>query len=148
MSQTQALQIKSRKFCDYRWSLVVSFSIWLSTERVLMRWGESKGGFIWHDFCLWLSCLTSIHHDFRPSIHAQFSLTASWNIAGNVVKMTNNRIVWSLVVLCWIFINLKSWLKDEESQKADLDGMIFAYDYLAWLANIMTFDHPYVHSFL
>ena len=38
--------------------------------------------------------------------------------------MTNNRIVWSLVVLCWIFINLKSWLKDEESQKADLDGMI------------------------
>ena len=29
--------------------------------------------------------------------------------------------------------------------KADLDGAIFAYDYCAWRAYVMTFDHPQVH---
>ena len=43
---------------------------------------------------------------------------------------------------------LKEFWWDEESQKADLYGMIFAYDYRAWLAYIMTFDHPYMHNFL
>ena len=31
--------------------------------------------------------------------------------------------------------------------KADLDGTIFAYNYRARLAYIMTFDHPQTHDF-
>ena len=31
--------------------------------------------------------------------------------------------------------------------KADLDGMIFAYDHRAGLAYIRTFSHPHVHNF-
>ena len=31
------------------------------------------------------------------------------------------------------------------SVKADLDGEIFAYDYRAWRAYVMTFHHPHAH---
>ena len=31
--------------------------------------------------------------------------------------------------------------------KADLDGKIFVYDYRAWGAYVMTFDHPHAHYF-
>ena len=33
------------------------------------------------------------------------------------------------------------------STMSDLDGTIFAYDYGARLAYVMTFDHPDAHSF-
>ena len=32
--------------------------------------------------------------------------------------------------------------------KADLDSTIFAYDYCAQLAYIMTFDHPHAHNII
>ena len=37
--------------------------------------------------------------------------------------------------------------RKKSNLKADLDGMIFAYDHHAQLAYIRTFNHPHVHNF-
>ena len=43
------------------------------------------------------------------------------------------------------FRKVRTWY--DACVKADLDGTIFAYDYRARLAYVMTFDHPHAHSF-
>ena len=40
-----------------------------------------------------------------------------------------------------------SWHFSVGTFNADLDSMIFAYDYCVGLAYVMTFDHPHVRNF-
>ena len=50
------------------------------------------------------------------------------------------------MVLTYYFANV-SLHYSQLSLKADVEGMIFAYNYHVRLAYVMTFDHPHVHNF-
>ena len=62
-----------------------------------------KGWFRRYDFCLLLSCATSVRHDFRPSPCAQFSLTTSTmcrtNIVGLIYTTQSDVKSWRILVV-------------------------------------------------